>query len=950
MKNRILLICLSAFFIGSGVVFVSNHNAIQSQSNYISRTKQLNRNDFNGAREYLKLLRNNQITGEIDPVDLVNAQKGSDVLNNSGSKSLNLQWEEMGPNNIGGRTRAILIDMNNSNIVYAGGVAGGLWKSTTGGSSWAKVNDTIENLAISCITQTPNGDIYFGTGEGLGVIGANPNGGTSFIGRGIFKSTDGGNTFSQIGSTNPTNGNSSTVEWAIVNELAADPNNGRVYAATNKGLRMSADGGATWINPIYTSGTNHNVSNSTDVDVASDGTVVACVGNKCYISPNGDDASFVNQSGSGSTDLPASGVSRIEIAIAPSNPNYMYCSAAAADGKLKNIYRSTDKGETWSIIGPGGSGVFQPLGNQGSYDNTIAVFPNNPDKIIVGGLDMWQWELGGTWTQKTIWFLGTYNPKYVHADHHEYVFQKNNANILYVGSDGGISKSVDGGENFQTMNTNYNVTQFYSVAPTGWGAVLGGTQDNGTLFIHHLYSGNQYLNAARIMGGDGGWCASSNINRSVFFGTVYYGDMGRSANLGDTWSGFINSRMSAAGIGTTGAAFVTPLLLWESTNDIYSNDYIAYSDSLSHNAGTVLSINSASNSYPFSYTLPTSYTAFDTIYIQDIVQSKFFLGASGAVWMTREPLDFSKTPDWIKIATVSGTVQTMAYSKDGNYLFVGTGTGNLYRISNILFAYDSLSADVTSPNCVVETKLLSGLPGGGRPITSIAVDPSDAEHIIVTLGSYGNTTYIYRSTNALDQTPTFASKQGTLPAMPIYSSLIEMNNPNNVIIGTEYGIFSTGTINTTPNWTADNQGMANVPVYMIRQQTNNFPYLSSNFPGTSNLGEIYIGTHGRGIYKCSKYVGINEIKPNAGSPLSNLHVFPNPVIDNTTVSFVLANKENVTIRIYDLSGKLVQTFKYNEMASGLHQLQINLSDLRKGTYLVQLISGNKSTSAKILKN
>jgi hypothetical protein len=292
----------------------------------------------------------------------------------------------------------------------------------------------------------------------------------------------------------------------------------------------------------------------------------------------------------------------------------------------------------------------------------------------------------------------------------------------------------------------------------------------------------------------------------------------------------------------------------------------------------------------------------------------------------------------------------MTLSHDGNYLYVGTIAGALYRISNLRLANDSISADAGTtalPNAysVVETKQLN-INSSGRAITSIAVDQNDANNVIVTLGNYGNTIYVYYSSNALDNAPAFAAKQGNLPAMPVYSSLIPLDHSGTVIIGTEYGVYSTENISSTsPVWTNENTGLSNVPVFMLRQQTY-------NYPGVTNYGTIYIGTHGRGTFECTKYSSINDPDQPASSSYTslpfNVSLYPNPVVNNATLSFTLPRTGNVNAKVYDMSGKIVKSIDMSQFSEGHHTYTINFSDLRKGTYIVHLVSGELSAGTKFL--
>ncbi|RMG94898.1 MAG: exo-alpha-sialidase, partial [Chloroflexi bacterium] len=239
------------------------------------------------AMEYLHQIRANSQTGELDLADVYRArqQMMEQRIRQQSMKSsaaLQLEWEELGPDNVGGRTRAILVDRNNPSRVYAGGVSGGLFCSDNGGLSWKLHPDNVNfgHLGISCMAQASNGDIYFGTGEYFAYGDGHTNS-MAFIGEGIYKSTDGGQTFQHLPSTTPSVSNSRSAEWAFVNELAIHPmDDNYVYAATNRGLRISNDAGATWnVIPNLDVGTNNNCS---EVVVGGNGVIYASINNQYY--------------------------------------------------------------------------------------------------------------------------------------------------------------------------------------------------------------------------------------------------------------------------------------------------------------------------------------------------------------------------------------------------------------------------------------------------------------------------------------------------------------------------------------------------------------------------------------------------------------------------------------------------------------------------------------------
>lgn len=962
MKNKSLLFSILTTF-AIAIILVISGKGVDRNASYSPRTCDVESSvkGIKGAIEYLVKIRNNQETGIAAPADVIDARQRVDKMRNNTLKSSKfLSWKELGPDNIGGRTRAIIIDATDPThqTLYAGSVSGGLWKSTSSGTSWSRIANFDDNLAVSCMTQAPNGHIFVGTGEGLyDGIG---NGGRGFIGNGAYKIEPGNNDkVTHLDALTPVPNEHS--EYAYINKMACDPVSGRLYAATNRGLRVSDDYGITWYNPIKLTGNVYQTSNSFDVDVSPDGGfVIASVGNWAYISPTGDSLTFVKKSGGGS-GLPDSGLGRIEFAIAPSDPTILYANAAKSNGSLDNIYRSEDAGETWQVIGPGGSPEFNLFWygdiisqGQGVYDNVVEVFPNNPNKIFVGGINMWLGERinGGyfNWEQISEGQLNKINPKYCHVDHHIYVFHPTNHNVCYIGSDGGVAVTQDAGNSFITLNNNYSVTQFYSVAYSNSIPVIGGTQDNGTLSISRM--GSEPMSGKEINGGDGGYCAISMINPKVFFISSQRGSVYRSPDS------LASLSTSAAFLGEAdgfSAAFVTPFVYWESFNDYNSRDSVTFKAHKNYNPGDTLIVRSNNNQYPFYHVTQKFLQKNKDYQIQDIVQCKFFYGATSAVFMTFEALDFSKTPEWFKIADISGTVQTMAYSKDGNHLYVGTQGGNLYRISNITYSYDSVSADIRSAFCVISYELINTF--SGQAITSISVNNSDPSNIIVTLGNYGNNNYIYTSENALDQNPTFTSKQANLPEMPVYSSVMEMNDPDKVIIGTEYGVFYTDNINN-PVWEAATD-FPNLPTFMMRQQTilkSKFvvPVITAGdtayfaYQGTSNWGEIYAATHGRGLFICSSFVGIDDIENGHTNNTPQLTLYPNPASENVNMEFNLKQRDEVSILVYDLNGRIVLANSPKIYNNGSHKVTFNCNDLSRGTYIVQLIAGNKKTTSKLV--
>ena len=251
MNKKLLMFAGAVVVLSISIFALTFMYGTKEISKYVPRENRDARNVYNkpehgiaGAIAYYNERKKNVKTGKVELSDMVGTQLAVADFEKSKSKTagLGLTWKEMGPDNVGGRTRAILYDKNYSNKMYAGGVSGGLWRSFNGGVTWVPYDDQMRNICVSSITQNANGIIYIGTGEVFtGFIGGQGTISTpGFIGKGIFKSTDSsGDEFVQLTSTFPSDTNNS-VEWALVNRLASDPSNtNRIYAAMNKGLRVS---------------------------------------------------------------------------------------------------------------------------------------------------------------------------------------------------------------------------------------------------------------------------------------------------------------------------------------------------------------------------------------------------------------------------------------------------------------------------------------------------------------------------------------------------------------------------------------------------------------------------------------------------------------------------------------------------------------------------------------
>lgn len=858
--------------------------------------------DEHGIKEVTKWLtemRVNPETGTIDVNDVYRARlKALQMRTNSANKQggLNLVWENLGPDNVGGRTRALMIDRDNPQHLLVGSVTGGLFVSTDGALNWTEHPENAKFLStsISSIVQAANGDIYVGTGETFVYTQPNTYG---HIGGGIYKSTDGGNTFDLLPSTEPAP-NSFSDTWAYVSKLAADPYDGnKIYAAANGGLFYTRDGGDNWI-AVQGIANADNGRESRDVKISTEGVVVAEINKKYYRSTNGVDFQLI----SGTNGFPSSNVRRIEFAISPQDPNYIYAAIANSGDGLRGIYRSTDAGLNWAPYSQENSSVFNPLGQQGEYNIAFAVNPNNKDEVVIGGqLECWKGGLDVGWDMVAYWIPETpTNPYYIHADMHFAVFDPSNPDILYVCSDGGVSKSTNASQQFPTFtprNKNYITTQFYDMAANPSGEIMAGAQDNGTVYID--FKGNTIRTGLGVRGGDGGYCAISQLDRDIIFSEIQFGALSRSLNRGGSFGSMWDDYARGLGAGGQGfSQFIAPYDLWE--------EQVTIIDSIVPN--TITSV-------------PDTFTTVKNI-------GYLVFGANGRIMITPDALERGGVYWYAR--TVSGAVSAVTPTPNGNF-YIGTASGNLYHVTGLRTATYNKQNNTATGITVTQIRSSNQWPStsNARYISSVAVDPQNEGHILVTFGGYGLNNNVFVSDDALAGTPVFRSAQGDLPNMPVYSSVIDKYNPSNFILGTDFGLWSSTDEGAT--WTQEVDGIYNTPVYGLHQQ----PLYSED------CYVLYVATYGRGMFRSTTLTSLNNSSCNLVSSANDLkpteetvlNVYPNPAASELNIDFNITQSGNVALKVFDMMGRVMLSKNYGNRITGKISLQANVSSLAAGAYI-----------------
>lgn len=475
-----------------------------------------------------------------------------------------MNWIERGPKNVSGRTRAIMVDPNDASgkTVWAAGVGGGLWKTTdiTAASPiWTAANDLFDNIAVTAIAFNPlnKQEMYFGTGEGFSNADA-------IRGRGLWKTTDGGVTWSPVAST------TSSSNFYYTQRIAVHPVTGYIYAATRSGLFRSMNGGTSWTK-VLGSGTGASSNNISDIEIAADNSIYVGIGifstDGVYKSATGDVGSWTKLN-TGANGFPTSGFQRIELACAPSNASVIYAVTQNTSYGVGGIYRSTDGGANWTtrtnpVDADGGIGADFTRG-QAWYDLTMAVDPNNENAVFIGGVDLFKSTNGcSSWQQISHWY-GGFGFQEVHADQHAIVFEPGNSNVIYFGNDGGIFRTANGTASIpalQFKGENFNVTQYYACAihPDAFSNYfLAGAQDNGS----QKYTSSGINSTVEVTGGDGCFTHIDQDQPQYQFTSYVYNYYFRSTNGGASFSAFTTN--------TSSGSFVNPTDYDHVNNNLYA--------------------------------------------------------------------------------------------------------------------------------------------------------------------------------------------------------------------------------------------------------------------------------------------------------------------------------------------------------------------------------------------
>jgi PKD repeat protein len=640
-------------------------------------------------------------------------------------------WTSLGPasmtmmswamGRVSGRVASagIAVDPNNENIVYLGAASGGVWRTTNGGTSWTPVFDAVGTQTIGSVALDPSNSnvVWVGTGE-------KGNSCTGYMGMGLFRSTDAG------GSFQARNGSGSgALQLSYIQSIAPHPTNGQTVLVSGEGfcdsggsklsggVFRSTDGGASWTKTLTGSGS--------DVlfDPGNPNLAYAAVGGSVYKSTNG---------GSSWTSTTSPG-GRVRLVMAPSNPQILYAYSSGG-----GLYRTTNGAASWSLRSSGA------CEGQCTYNLTLDVHPTNPDRLVVGSIRFASSSDGGA----TLTYLttGWGSGQKVHQDTQCLRYSRVNGNRFWVGSDGGLWRTDDGGSTYTNLNSNLNLTQFYDIAidPGDPSKVFGGAQDNSS----EGRFGSQLWNVT-VVTGDGFQNLVDPADPSRVFQTSYPSgslpSIYRSTSGGSVGS---FSTISTSGITGGGFPWVTPLAVVP--DFIFAGGFDIFRAPASGGSWTKVSALGSSSSLSVISTTPGSSVGYAG-------------NAGGAIFRSSDVLGSG----WSNVTGnyPGGVVSDIAADRSNtNRVFVTRGAFGASRL------YRSTSGGGTW------SAVGAGLPN--VPANAVAIDPLDPSRIFV-----GTDIGVYESSNGGDNFVPFSLG---LPLGLVVTDLEIDGAPHALVAGT-YG-------------------------------------------------------------------------------------------------------------------------------------------------------------------
>lgn len=826
-------------------------------------------------------------------------------------------WNLAGPYNVGGRTRALALDIIDENTLLAGGVTGGLYKSTDGGTSFRRVTSPNELQSITCLAQDRRPGFsniwYYGTGEAYGVISA-----ASFSnvtgGNGIYRSLDNGESWLPLISTQShTPELNDDGDFDIVWRIVTDPtitDQFVVVAATSAGIFYSNNAGDSWEKTLDT-GSAPNSSVWADLIITPQGIYYATLSSPAinkglYRSDNGIEWTEITP-----TAWP-SAFYRTILAASPcdSDEIYFFSNLSQNGNDLHSFWKynyisgdGSGNGGTWenrSANLPDCSCTgfynfeFCSINSQEGYDMALAVLPDC-NGLVLGGTNIyyspdafststWNW-VGGYYCDESTPSNYVY-PQH-HPDIHSLIISPADPEKVYSASDGGIHYTHDiTADNvlWNSLNFGYITTQFYTLAIEP-GAVdndiiIGGLQDNGTLFTHQ---GNEYSHWTKIMYGDGAYAAISP-------GREYYY---LSWQTGKTFKCTVTDEGDLTGMeridpGGSDADynFINPFIL----------------DPLNENRMYLLKGNTIYR-----------HDALDTI----AITGNEYTPLSG--WVSIPGASVSSGNLFNPAAT---TCIAMTPSLP-NTVYYGTNFGKLYRLDN------------ADNNSLVSRTDLTGTIFGSGYISSISINESQAQEILVSKSNYNTRSIFYSLDGGNNWTDVGGNLEentnGSGSGPSVIWTLIRENTSGEKTFyaGTSVGLYSTTILEgSNTEWQQES------PDGIGHNIINMMVYRSYD-------DRLVVATHGNGVYQ-NKTMDTGISNHSLTAPLSLSAV--SPATDDLVLILSDPGAAYYRVSLYTLGGDML----FTDSGYGAHYKRQGLfNDLPPAIYIVEVMTALRKGTVKI---
>lgn len=849
-------------------------------------------------------------------------------LNNHATRRMTTgEYEPAGPFNVGGRTRAVLLDIRDENTIIAGGVSGGIWKTTNGGSSWERTSDPALRNSVTAMAQDVRpgheNTWYFGTGELIGNSARSL--AAPYRGDGIYKSVDSGNSWFQLESTAGSSPDEFSSQFQYIwnietNHLNEDED--EVLVAAYGGILKSTDGGDNW--EVLLGQRLFDLPDDADLNTSDapfytslrktpSGRFAASLSSASSADTHSLQAGlYLSVDGAHWTEVTPSGFpeyhERTVMGFSSDEQSFYFLTEGSAVTLWRfdvSEFTAAEISGTWTDLSdniPRFGGSYGDYLTQVGYNMVVEVHPEDPELIFIGGTNLYRSTDGFTSERNTKW-IGGYHPENTGAvypghypDQHLLLFYPSDPDKMLSANDGGLRMtrnnrldSVD----WISLNRGYITSQFYTIfqqKDEATDLILGGMQDNGS-YLRDAVG----LNPAwtRLLGGDGGYCAIT-PGALLFYisfqeSQIYRLELTRDNQLRSF------ARVDPVGGGESG----------EESLYLFINPFV----------------------------------------LDPLNANRMFLAGGDFIWRNDNLVQIpggsqNKTAvNWVRLSgtkLLGGIYSALEKSPSADILYAGA----FQPVPLVLKIEDA------SSNAPTFTKLYSSLFPEGGHISCIAVHPEDAGHLVVVFSNY-NIPSVFLST---DGGLNFTDISGNLEQFPDgtgdgpsvrWVEIVPTTEGITYFAGTSTGLYSTSEIaGTNTTWAkeaSETIGNAVIPMLDYRDVD----------------GRLVIATHGSGTFRMFLPNARPFNTPQPGAQLALEQNFPNPFSEETTIEFTLPSDQQARIDIYNSSGQLIKNLIWGPQFAGTNRVRwdgTNAAGIRvtPGMYFYRISYGKSSLSGAML--